>query len=155
MAGYWAEPGLTADAFLHESGPGGLFTRWYRTGDLVERDTEGRLHFLGRIDRQVKVRGVRIELEAVEAALNSIAGVSASAAGLTQAGSLGALVETNSLESDALKVLLQDALAPGYRPEHLEIVPSLPRTGSDKIDHAAVAVRISEMTAPPAADVNQ
>lgn len=143
MAGYWNQPETTAAAFLDEEGPGGLVARWYRTGDLVERDDAGRMHFRGRIDRQVKVRGVRIELEAVEVALDGIEGVTASAAGLTRAGLLAALVESPTLrETKPIRRALAAVLAPESRPEHIQIVTSLPRTGSDKIDRAATAALI-------------
>ena len=49
--------------------------RGYRTGDLVERDGDGLLHFRGRVDFQIKHMGYRIELEEIEFNLNTIAGV--------------------------------------------------------------------------------
>ncbi|HEY1376788.1 MAG TPA: thioesterase domain-containing protein, partial [Gemmataceae bacterium] len=67
--GYHDRPDLTAEKFLPDpfgSEPGG---RLYRTGDLVRQLPCGDLEFLGRVDRQVKVRGVRIELEEIEAVL--------------------------------------------------------------------------------------
>jgi amino acid adenylation domain-containing protein len=137
MAGYWDQPELTATSFVEEAEPGGLVSRWYRTGDLVERDDEGLLHFRGRIDRQVKVRGVRIELEAVEAALNSLEGIIASAAGVTPSGALAALVESAGDDGRAVRRALSAVLAPEAQPERIEFVSSLPRTGSDKVDHAA------------------
>ncbi len=137
MAGYWGQPELTAASFVEETGPGGLVNRWYRTGDLVERDDDGLLHFRGRIDRQVKVRGVRIELEAVEAALNTLEGITASAAGVTPSGALAALVESTGDDARAVRRALSAVLAPEAQPERIEFVPSLPRTGSDKVDHAA------------------
>jgi amino acid adenylation domain-containing protein len=146
MAGYWNQPELTAAAFVDEVGPGGLVTRWYRTGDLVERDGNGLLHFRGRIDRQVKVRGVRIELEAIEAALNAIEGVSASAAGVTRTGSLAAIIESATLtDITSLRRGLAESLSPESQPEFVEITTSLPRTGSDKVDHAAVAALIAPL----------
>ena len=146
MAAYWNQPGPTAAAFVDEPGPGGLVTRWYRTGDLVERDEAGLLHFRGRIDRQVKVRGVRIELEAVEAALNAIEGVTASAAGVTRTGALGALIESTTLtDIKAIRRALAETLSPESQPELVEITASLPRTGSDKVDHAAVTDTIAAL----------
>ncbi|GAB7110203.1 hypothetical protein JCM4814A_85180 [Streptomyces phaeofaciens JCM 4814] len=66
--GYLGDPARTATAYLPDPyGPAG--SRMYRTGDLVRRRADGTLEFHGRRDNQVKVRGHRIELGEVEAAL--------------------------------------------------------------------------------------
>jgi len=66
--GYLGRPGLTAARFTADPfGPRG--GRMYRTGDLVRRDSRGELHYLGRTDHQLKLRGHRIEAGEVEAAL--------------------------------------------------------------------------------------
>ena len=72
--GYHRRPGLTAERFLPDpyGPPGG---RMYRTGDLCHYRDDGVLVHLGRIGRQVKVRGMRIELAEIEAVLAEHAGV--------------------------------------------------------------------------------
>ena len=77
--GYLNQPALTAERFVPDpfaSKPGG---RLYRTGDLVRYLADGNLEFHGRRDKQVKLRGVRIELAEIEAAIKSLNGVHAAA----------------------------------------------------------------------------
>ncbi|MDE1993662.1 MAG: amino acid adenylation domain-containing protein, partial [Rhizobiaceae bacterium] len=63
-AGYWNAPALNAEKFVPEGAE-----RWYRTGDLGRQDPVYGVVFGGRLDRQVKILGYRIELQDVEAAL--------------------------------------------------------------------------------------
>ena len=63
----------------------------YRTGDLVRWTAERQLEFVGRADHQVKIRGVRVELGEVEAALTSVSGV-ASALAVARDGEIAAYV---------------------------------------------------------------
>ncbi|HEY3480959.1 MAG TPA: amino acid adenylation domain-containing protein, partial [Streptomyces sp.] len=73
--GYLARPELTAERFVPDpfsSEPG---ARLYRTGDLARFRANGEIEYLGRLDHQVKVRGVRVELGEIEAALESHPGV--------------------------------------------------------------------------------
>ncbi|MDW4901634.1 non-ribosomal peptide synthetase [Streptomyces californicus] len=67
--GYLNRPEITAERFIADPHADGTEFPLYRTGDLVRRGTDGALHFLGRIDRQIKVRGYRIEPGEIEAAL--------------------------------------------------------------------------------------
>lgn len=142
MAGYWGRPDLDEAAFHTESTEGGLAQRWYRTGDVVERDSDGTIVFVGRIDRQVKIRGVRVELEAVEAALDAIDGVNASAAICTgdPDSPLVGLVETATIDDpDSVFRALRDRLPPGAIPDRIVLVSSLPVTTSGKIDSVKAA----------------
>jgi non-ribosomal peptide synthetase component F len=70
MAGYWGRDDLTAASTVVDDG-----VRWYVTGDLVVENPSGDLVFLGRVDNQVKIRGHRIELEAIDAVLADVEGV--------------------------------------------------------------------------------
>jgi amino acid adenylation domain-containing protein len=66
--GYLNRPDATTERFVPDPA-GGDDARLYRTGDLVRRGDDGAIHFLGRLDRQIKVRGYRIEPGEIEAAL--------------------------------------------------------------------------------------
>lgn len=73
--GYLGSPALTARKFVTDpfgTAPG---RRLYRTGDLVKRLPDGSLTFLGRVDQQVKIRGLRIEIGEIESAMASYPGI--------------------------------------------------------------------------------
>lgn len=76
--GYLGNPVLTAEKFLdsppawlHDIRPDGLRARFYKTGDLVRYKADGSLHYIGRKDTQVKLRGQRVELTEVESGVRS------------------------------------------------------------------------------------
>jgi amino acid adenylation domain-containing protein len=142
MAGYWGRPDLDARAFLSEPADGGLSRRWYRTGDVVERDDDGLMTFVGRVDRQVKIRGVRVELEAVEAALDAIDGVTASAAVFIDDAdaALVGIVATSTISDESVVLrALRDVLPPGAVPDRIVLVDALPVTTSGKVDTVRAA----------------
>ncbi|KTT03115.1 peptide synthetase [Pseudomonas oryzihabitans] len=89
--GYWQAPEQTHQAFFEKALlPDRPPLRLYRTGDLARFDSQGRVHYIGRLDHQVKVRGNRVELGDIESALASHPDV-ASAAVIWEEGDGGRL----------------------------------------------------------------
>lgn len=138
--GYLGAPALTAQAFLpHPSSPE-PGARIYKTGDKVRVRPDGALDFIGRLDRQVKIRGLRIELDEVENALRALPGVLDARAGL-EGGKLGQVLAAEvqlsrprSVRTDPrdLKRALMAALPPYMVPTKISLVESLPRTATGK-----------------------
>ncbi len=142
MEGYWRRPGLTA-ASIRVRPESGTARRWYHTGDLVRRLDDGTLVFLGRSDHQVKVRGHRIELEAIESVVTELPGVDACAVLVERADEdrLVALVAPAPDDADraSMFALLRRRLPRYSVPAEIVGVDSLPRTGVGKVDRAAAA----------------
>ncbi|WP_280363325.1 non-ribosomal peptide synthetase, partial [Nocardia wallacei] len=137
--GYRGEPGLTAAAFSEDAG-----IRWYRTGDLGRYRPDGILEFLGRADRQVKIRGHRVELGEIEQAISAhpeVRRAIALAVGERARARLVAFVEPAVPED--LPGFLADRLPAAWLPELIPLLDP-PLTGNGKIDHAAL-IRRAEM----------
>ncbi|MER6041865.1 condensation domain-containing protein [Streptomyces sp. NPDC001856] len=136
-------PGLTAERFLPDpcaAAPGG---RMYRTGDLALRRPDGAVEFLGRIDHQLKVHGVRIEPGEVEAAVGTYPGVARNAVlahrSATGADQLVACVVWDGEPDPAgLRTHLRGRLAPGLVPARFVAVPALPLNPNGKVDRRAL-----------------
>lgn len=144
--GYWNRPDLNAKAFLRNEGWGPFPSVYYRTGDQVVRKKDGLLRFLGRIDRMIKTRGHRVELDEVEAALFKIAGVSEGAAYVIpdDSGSVEIMAKvTVNDEIQLTNAKLLDQLRsqlPAYAiPRSIEIVQALPHNSSGKINRKLLA----------------
>jgi amino acid adenylation domain-containing protein len=146
MQGYWQRKNLNDQAFYRQVSEGGRENVFFRTGDLVQELDDGNFRFVGRKDRQVKVRGYRVELDEVELALASTDGVEEAAAYLVEdhegAKLVGAQVTLQSAGVvDKAEVLghLKKRL-PWYAvPADLRISTEFPRTRTGKIDRRALA----------------
>ncbi len=74
-AGYYKNPAMTADKFIQLKIPDRGKVRAYKSGDKVMRNADGNIIYLGRIDRQIKIRGIRIECEEIEHYLEMYNGI--------------------------------------------------------------------------------
>ncbi|MDG5807990.1 amino acid adenylation domain-containing protein [Streptomyces ossamyceticus] len=146
-AGYLNDHARTAAAFVElPQLPG---TRVYRTGDLVRWRGDGALDYLGRIDRQVKVNGFRVELSEVEGALASVVGVRQAAVEMIEAAGGGRILSALVVGGDGLDhaVVLEEirkVLPPYAVPGHLVSADVLPLTPNGKIDRAAVRLALGQ-----------
>ncbi|WP_020635758.1 non-ribosomal peptide synthetase [Amycolatopsis alba] len=136
--GYLDAPGPTAEKFVPDpfGGPG---ARLYRTGDLVRRRADGNLEFIGRIDSQVKIRGLRIEPTEIEHALLTIDGVDDAAVVVSGSGGsaqLVAYVAGDDLDSARLGAELRGILPVYLVPTQFVTLAELPRAASGKLDRA-------------------
>ncbi|MEL6245648.1 MAG: amino acid adenylation domain-containing protein [Pseudomonadota bacterium] len=144
MAGYWNREDLTEAAIeIDKSGD-----RWYRTGDIVRWGPDGLMQFVGRKDRQVKVRGHRVELDEVEHALKAHPAVAE--CGAVVIGEPARILAAVSLRpghvigQDALKSSAKESLPAYAVPERVEIVSEFPRTTSGKIDRRVLREQLEK-----------
>lgn len=156
--GYWRDPERTAERFT-DHGDG---TRSYRTGDLARRRPDGALVYLGRSDRQVKVRGHRVELGELEAALAALPGVG-QAAVTTRTSTVDgtteliayAVPEPGGVELDgaALRRALAETLPDYLLPAVVVVTDRFPLGPTGKVDLAALPEPPSPLVAATPAGV--
>ncbi|MBB2933785.1 mycobactin phenyloxazoline synthetase [Amycolatopsis bartoniae] len=130
--GYRGDPERTADRFVEYEG-----RRWYRTGDLARYWPDGTLEFLGRRDHQVKVRGVRIELGEVEAALAEHPAVRRGVAGV--AGNQLVAAVAGAVTPEEVREFARGLLPPHMVPARVVVLDELPLTANGKVDRRTVA----------------
>ncbi len=142
--GYRGMPDLTAERFVPQAHGGAAGSRLYRSGDLGRHLPNGELEYLGRIDRQVKVRGHRVELGEIEAALLRHPRVRQAAVLLWQPAPgehrLVAYVaaEGGPLPAWELRAHLAARLPEPMVPADFALLPALPVTAGGKVDRRAL-----------------
>ncbi|QUQ72196.1 non-ribosomal peptide synthetase [Kutzneria sp. CA-103260] len=146
-AGYLNQPELTAAKFVEHPKLG----RIYRTGDLVHAEPDGTFFYHGRIDSQVKLRGYRIELEAIEAVLARCPGIREAACRVQGEGATEMLAAhvvpvdpRKPPRVDQLKAELRKALPTYMMPGAFGIIEELPRTAGGKLRRSELPILRSQ-----------
>jgi amino acid adenylation domain-containing protein len=138
--GYLERSGLTAERFLPDPhGPPGA--RMYRTGDRVRREPDGALAYLGRLDQQLKVRGVRIEPAEIESHLRQRSEIADAAVALCEDILVAYVVPAGELSGDwaaTLKAALAEVLPPAFVPSRFVALDALPLSANGKLDRKAL-----------------
>ncbi|XQE78173.1 amino acid adenylation domain-containing protein [Streptomyces microflavus] len=143
--GYVGAPGLTASRFVaNPFATDG--SRLYRTGDLARFAPDGSLDFLGRADNQIKIRGMRLEIEDVEASLaehprvrhTCVVARKNSAGGTYLVGYVIPSSTGEELTADSVKAWATAHMVEYMVPAHLVVLTEFPLTANGKIDRAAL-----------------
>jgi amino acid adenylation domain-containing protein len=142
--GYFKDEGLTGERFPVIDGK-----RWYLTGDLAIEDEAGRFHHLGRVDNQVKIQGIRVELEEVEAHLRSASGSDSVAAvawpmRYGTAERLVAFVSGATSPIAEVSTRLKRTLPAYMVPARIYELDSIPMSSNGKIDRNELARMLYE-----------
>ncbi len=143
--GYLEQPDLTKEVFVPAPWDEGLIL--YRTGDLVHQDEAGRIHYHGRSDMQVKVRGFRVELGEIETALEKYDGIK-TAAVVARPGSDGAdkqligyFTAGQPCDEHKVRAALAEHLPDYAVPTHFMQLDRLPVNDNGKVDRKALVAR--------------
>lgn len=141
MAGYWGRPEATAERLVPRDA---AKPPWYRTGDVVSVAPDGGLVYRGRVDNQLKVRGVRLEAEAIESVLTDGPGVAHAVVGAVDGvGGMElcchlVLEDGHDFDRRTLQRWCRQLLPPVAIPSHFVVVDTFPTTSSGKIDRRQV-----------------
>jgi amino acid adenylation domain-containing protein len=157
--GYFGDDDATARSFRMAAWGPDDHRRTYLSGDLARADADGRLFYVGRRDEQVKVRGYRVELGEVGAALKAHPDVIDACVATDTGNSVGsrllawATVRPGGPGTHGLRAFLADRLPGHMVPNELRTVDSMPLTPNGKVDRKALLeqARATSRTASPAA----
>ncbi|KAJ1657437.1 Nonribosomal peptide synthetase, partial [Dispira simplex] len=134
--GYWKRPDLTAKTFIDNPfSPG----KMYLTGDLGCWLPNGKVHYIGRKDNQVKLRGFRIELGEVESWCERVDSTIQQAVALVVNKQLVAFVSPQSVDVIEVTQALKRALPYYMVPTHIIPLDDMPKTRNGKVDRRALA----------------
>ncbi|MGX5878882.1 AMP-binding protein, partial [Burkholderia gladioli] len=141
--GYLGRPDLTAERFVPDPFADEPGARLYRTGDLARWRADGAIDYLGRIDHQVKIRGLRIELGEIESALTADASVR-EAVVIAHEGRLVGYVTGTAPDVAALRTSLTARLPDYMVPWRIVALDTLPLNPNGKVDRRALPLPAAE-----------
>jgi len=146
MRGYWGQPAKSGEVLVPHPFRTSYDELVYRTGDLVTLDPAGNYCYVGRRDAMVKIRGYRVELGEVEAALYRHPAIREAVVLPVPDELLGSRLRAVVTAVDAVRLTRESVLEhcrqwlPGYMvPEIVEFRDRLPRTSTGKVDRAGIA----------------
>jgi amino acid adenylation domain-containing protein len=152
--GYWNRPDLTAERFITNPFDPAGNTQLYRTGDRVRRRADGNIEFMGRVDRQVKINGKRVELDEIEACIRrsglvADAAVTSSAPGSGQRKIFAYVtqMDTKPLSINELRNFLKNELPDYMAPASISVLSSLPLSPTGKVDRSKLPAPVAAV--PP------
>ncbi|MEV8477585.1 amino acid adenylation domain-containing protein [Streptomyces sp. NPDC051173] len=145
--GYHGRDELTSAAFVPDSLGGPEGARLYRTGDIVRRLADGSLAFLGRRDDQIKIRGFRVTLGEIEAALTSheavrgaVVVVREDTPGDRRVVAYAELSPPGAVSPQELERHVRERVSPHMVPQATVVLDALPLTPHGKVDRSALPV---------------
>jgi amino acid adenylation domain-containing protein len=145
MQGYWNNEKLTKKSLFTEISETNQEKHYYRTGDLVRKNEDGNLVFLGRNDRQIKLRGYRIELDEIEAVIKLHHEVKEAAVCVLElentmkiAAAVLPVKNTKVLDAATMRAFIKKHMPIYAVPETIEVFAEFPKTSSEKTDLNAI-----------------
>jgi amino acid adenylation domain-containing protein len=143
-AGYLGAPGRTAARFVADPFATAPGHRMYRTGDLAVRGTDGLIEFRGRADRQVKIGGIRVELDEIEYVLGRHPAVGEVAVVAGEPGPTAYVTTSAPVGVDELRDWARRYLPAAVLPGRIVVLPALPHTATGKLDRTALPTGSAE-----------
>jgi len=140
--GYLNRPELTNEVFIKN--PFNTGNKLYKTGDLGKYRDDGAIEFLGRIDQQIKIRGYRVELDAIENTINNSALVKISVVVVKQDEGkpkrlIAYIIQNGSFDESKLKRELKAVLPDYMVPSSFVLIDDMPLLPNGKVDQKALS----------------
>ena len=140
MRGYWNQEELTKSKLIKLSAENGLDKYYYKTGDVVSLMENGEYVFIGRTDRQVKIKGHRVELNEIAGFLLKHEAIQDVAVYAKKEGDINVVyaslvLDKNDDQTIDFRKYLSDFLPDYALPEKIKFTEEIPRTGAGKVDY--------------------